>query len=308
MKTFFYDLETFNPRQDRKYAVCWPALDMNLKKIGEPVNILIRLNDDVLPSPHALMVTKISRKERLKKATLRLEFAKMAFEDFFTPFWSRLATIRFALTTSICDICFGEIFTILTKDSGGKTDARNGIFGCGANGSRASSWRNKLAVLENESVAKNTPPTNWSFWPKMESNMKTRTTRWVMLTDWLMWRDFWRKNSSYFWLSLQNAWQKRDSKTCKSSKIRNLSSILLAGFRLISKKPPWLFRLRHAKSQCCGLGCAIFAGAVCGLVGWTNSRKLDGRFRNSPKARFREISAKIYVDTENARRLRRSVF
>ena len=88
MKTFFfYDLETsgFNPRQDRIMQFAGQRTDMNLKKIGEPVNILIRLNDDVLPSPNALMVTKISPQKTVEEGYTEAEFAKMAFEDFFTP-------------------------------------------------------------------------------------------------------------------------------------------------------------------------------------------------------------------------------
>lgn len=88
MKTFFfYDLETsgFNPREDRIMQFAGQRTDINLNKIGEPINILIKLNDDVLPSPNALMVTKISPQKTVEEGYTEAEFAKMAFNDFFTP-------------------------------------------------------------------------------------------------------------------------------------------------------------------------------------------------------------------------------
>lgn len=59
--------------------------DLKLNKIGEPVNILIKLNDDVLPSPQALLVTKISPQKTLEEGYTEAEFAKLAAEEYFTP-------------------------------------------------------------------------------------------------------------------------------------------------------------------------------------------------------------------------------
>lgn len=83
---FFYDLETsgFSPRQDRIMQFAGQRTDMDLNKIGEPVNILVKLNDDVLPSPGALLVTKISPQSTVEEGYTEAEFAKMAIEDFFT--------------------------------------------------------------------------------------------------------------------------------------------------------------------------------------------------------------------------------
>ena len=70
MKTFFfYDLETsgFSPQNDRIMQFAGQRTDENLNRIGEPVNILARLNDDVLPSPSALMVTKISPQKTVEE-------------------------------------------------------------------------------------------------------------------------------------------------------------------------------------------------------------------------------------------------
>ena len=88
MKTFFfYDLETsgFSPQNDRIMQFAGQRTDENLNRIGEPINILVRLNDDVLPSPSALMVTKISPQKTVEEGYTEAEFSKMLVEEFFTP-------------------------------------------------------------------------------------------------------------------------------------------------------------------------------------------------------------------------------
>ena len=88
MKTFFfYDLETsgFSPQNDRIMQFAGQRTDENLNRIGEPVNILVRLNDDVLPSPSALMVTKISPQKTVEEGYTEAEFTKMLVEEYFTP-------------------------------------------------------------------------------------------------------------------------------------------------------------------------------------------------------------------------------
>lgn len=84
---FFYDLETsgFSPKNDRIMQFAGQRTDLNLNKIGDPINMLIRLNDDVLPSPNALMVTKISPQQTLDEGYTEAEFAKIAADDIFTP-------------------------------------------------------------------------------------------------------------------------------------------------------------------------------------------------------------------------------
>ena len=88
MKTFFfYDLETsgFSPQNDRIMQFAGQRTDENLNRIGEPVNILVRLNDDVLPSPSALMVTKISPQKTVEEGYTEAEFSKILVEEYFTP-------------------------------------------------------------------------------------------------------------------------------------------------------------------------------------------------------------------------------
>ncbi|MEO6109771.1 MAG: exodeoxyribonuclease I [Candidatus Saccharimonadales bacterium] len=84
---FFYDLETsgLSPRDDRVMQFAGIRTDMNLKTIGEPYNILVKLNDDVLPSPDALMVTGITPQSTIEDGYTEAEFARMLTEEVFTP-------------------------------------------------------------------------------------------------------------------------------------------------------------------------------------------------------------------------------
>ncbi len=59
---FFYDLETtgFDARSGRVMQFAGLRTNMELKAIGEPVNVMIKLTPDVLPSPDAILVTGIA--------------------------------------------------------------------------------------------------------------------------------------------------------------------------------------------------------------------------------------------------------
>ncbi|MDO4781063.1 MAG: exodeoxyribonuclease I [Candidatus Saccharibacteria bacterium] len=84
---FFYDLETsgLSPRQDRIMQFAGQRTDMELRPIGEPMNVLVRLNDDTLPSPGALMVTGITPQKTVEEGYSEAEFARMVTEELFTP-------------------------------------------------------------------------------------------------------------------------------------------------------------------------------------------------------------------------------
>lgn len=84
---FFYDLETsgLNPRQDRIMQFAGRRTDMNLRPVGEPVNILVALNDDTLPSPDALIVTGITPQKTVEEGYSEAEFARILSEKIFTP-------------------------------------------------------------------------------------------------------------------------------------------------------------------------------------------------------------------------------
>jgi len=59
--------------------------DMDLKQVSEPVNVLVKLNDDVLPSPEAIIVTGITPQQTQSDGFTEAEFAKMLVEEVFTP-------------------------------------------------------------------------------------------------------------------------------------------------------------------------------------------------------------------------------
>ncbi len=84
---FFYDLETsgLNPRDHRIMQFAGIRTDKDLKPIGKPYNLLVKLNDDILPSPDALMVTGISPQKTLDEGYSEAEFAKILAEEIFTP-------------------------------------------------------------------------------------------------------------------------------------------------------------------------------------------------------------------------------
>jgi exodeoxyribonuclease-1 len=83
---FFYDLETsgLSPQESRIMQFAGIRTDMELNIIGESVNVLVKLNDDVLPAPEALMVTGITPQQTQADGYTEAEFSKMLSEDIFT--------------------------------------------------------------------------------------------------------------------------------------------------------------------------------------------------------------------------------
>ena len=87
MKTmFFYDLETTGlfPRSDRIMQFAGQRTDMNLEPIGDPINILVKLSDDTLPSPYAIKTTGITPQMTHADGVTEAEFAKFLLEQVFT--------------------------------------------------------------------------------------------------------------------------------------------------------------------------------------------------------------------------------
>ena len=84
---FFYDLETsgLEPRADRIMQFAGQRTSMDLAPIGEPVNILVKMTNDALPSPQAIMVTKITPQKTLEEGYTEAEFCRIISEDIFTP-------------------------------------------------------------------------------------------------------------------------------------------------------------------------------------------------------------------------------
>ena len=83
---FFYDLETsgISPREDRIMQFAGQRTNLELEPLGEPVNILIKLNNDTLPSPEAIMVTHILPQETVKNGMTEAEFCRIAMNEIFT--------------------------------------------------------------------------------------------------------------------------------------------------------------------------------------------------------------------------------
>lgn len=84
---FFYDLETsgIDARQHRIMQFAGQRTDMNLNPIGDPVNILVTLSDDVLPDPGAILITGITPQKTQEEGYSEADFLKILQQDVFTP-------------------------------------------------------------------------------------------------------------------------------------------------------------------------------------------------------------------------------
>ena len=84
---FFYDLETsgLKPREDRIMQFAGQRTDMDLNPVGEPVNLLVKMTDDALPSPGAINVTKITPQDTLRDGISEVEFCRYCVEEIFIP-------------------------------------------------------------------------------------------------------------------------------------------------------------------------------------------------------------------------------
>ena len=83
---FFYDLETsgLKPREDRIMQFAGQRTDMDLNPVGEPVNLLVKMTDDALPSPSAISVTKITPQDTLRDGISEAGFCRTIMEEIFT--------------------------------------------------------------------------------------------------------------------------------------------------------------------------------------------------------------------------------
>jgi len=84
---FFYDLETsgVNPRDARVMQFAGQRTDMDLKPIGEPENILIRMTEDVLPDPDAILITGITPQQTIQEGITEAKFLKYFHEKIALP-------------------------------------------------------------------------------------------------------------------------------------------------------------------------------------------------------------------------------
>ncbi|MCL2451431.1 exodeoxyribonuclease I [Candidatus Saccharibacteria bacterium] len=84
---FFYDLETsgLSGRYDRIMQFAGQRTDMDLNPIGEPINLLVKLTDDILPSPDAIMITKITPQRTVQDGISEAEFVRRFTAEITTP-------------------------------------------------------------------------------------------------------------------------------------------------------------------------------------------------------------------------------
>lgn len=84
---YFFDLETsgFRAREDRIMQFAGQRTDKDLNPIGEPDNILIKLTDDVLPQPDAILVTGITPQATRAGGISEAEFCKYFVEQINRP-------------------------------------------------------------------------------------------------------------------------------------------------------------------------------------------------------------------------------
>jgi exodeoxyribonuclease-1 len=96
---YFYDLETsgFNPREARIMQFAGQRTDMSMKPIGEPDNIIIKLTEDILPEPDAVLITGITPQQTLSEGITEAEFLKYFHENIVSPgtVFMGFNTIRF---------------------------------------------------------------------------------------------------------------------------------------------------------------------------------------------------------------------
>lgn len=73
---YFYDLETsgINPRSSRIMQFAGQRTDLDLVPIGDPDNIIVKLSEDILPDPDAIMITGISPQQTLADGITESEF------------------------------------------------------------------------------------------------------------------------------------------------------------------------------------------------------------------------------------------
>jgi exodeoxyribonuclease I len=86
MMFYFYDLETsgINPREARIMQFAGQRTDENLNPVGEPHNIMIRLTDDIVPDPDAVLITGITPQQTIADGISEAEFLKIFHEEIAT--------------------------------------------------------------------------------------------------------------------------------------------------------------------------------------------------------------------------------
>ncbi len=96
---YFYDLETsgFNPRDARIMQFAGQRTDMKLNPVGEPDNFLIKITEDVLPEPDAILVTGITPQQTVADGITESDFLKYFHDKISIPgtIFTGFNTVRF---------------------------------------------------------------------------------------------------------------------------------------------------------------------------------------------------------------------
>lgn len=96
---FFYDLETsgFGAREARIMQFAGQRTDIELNPVGEPVNLLIKITDDILPDVDAAFITGITPQMTLADGLTEAEFLREFTQNVATPgtIFIGFNTIRF---------------------------------------------------------------------------------------------------------------------------------------------------------------------------------------------------------------------
>lgn len=96
---YFYDLETsgISPRDARIMQFAGQRTDMQLRPVGEPHNLLIKLSDDVLPEPDAVLITGITPQKTIEEGMTEAAFLRLFMKEIATPdtIFTGFNTVRF---------------------------------------------------------------------------------------------------------------------------------------------------------------------------------------------------------------------
>ena len=84
---FFYDLETsgINPRGSRIMQFAGRRTDMDLNPVGEEFNVLIKVTEDVLPDPDAVLIHGTTPQKTLADGMTEAEFIKLFDKEIWKP-------------------------------------------------------------------------------------------------------------------------------------------------------------------------------------------------------------------------------
>ncbi len=96
---YFYDLETtgLSPSRGQIMQFAGQRTDIDLTPIGEPDNIYIKINPDILPNPEAVLVTGITPQKTLADGISEADFLQYFYDNIALPgtIFTGFNTIRF---------------------------------------------------------------------------------------------------------------------------------------------------------------------------------------------------------------------